>query len=242
MSKSTKGAMNLRNTYAPSGNIYQSHKATIANIDAFDVSQVLEHRKGDSTVVVLDLPAVIVGMTYDAALTWYTRMWQAVEPMLHYKAAVLVIARQTKTHKFSKHTAIPHVLHKAGWDWQKEICWKIIEDTMHQFPWPCFHLISVFTRGGYQLNELAHLSVRDMFTMWYDALSPETRGVSPLPVEMYKLCYELLDVDSTSTVLDPFAGSGNSLQAALGLGANIIAVELMKYRFNDIVTKVKQYE
>lgn len=132
-------------------------------------------------------------------------------------------------------------LQDDGWTLRADVLWKrpgaLPEPTARDRPWLTHEHVFILTKGPKYWFDRAPLAGQE--DIWSIPARPDMPGshFAPFPLALAERCIRC-GTPPGGVVLDPFAGSGTSLAAALRLGRSAIGVELKKEYCDFIVGRL----
>ena len=132
-----------------------------------------------------------------------------------------------------------------GWVLRSPIVWHrkhCLPESVKDRPRRSYEYVFMFAKQRQYFFDRQALVDADIEDMWsISAKSGTTNGLhtAPFPEQLVKRCLEI-GCPKEGTVLDPFAGSGTTMQVALQTGRNAIGVDLNKEFCEYMVKRIKE--
>ena len=121
------------------------------------------------------------------------------------------------------------MMQEDGWTLRSDVVWwrpgSLPEPTAKDRPWSTIEHVFIFAKKPrYWFNRDAIAGEEDI---WHIPSRPDKPGVhsSPFPSALVEKCLSC-GCKPTGTVLDPFVGSGTTMEVALRMGFNAIGIDL----------------
>lgn len=116
-------------------------------------------------------------------------------------------------------------IRKSGWTIRQEIIWDRMSTHNHEpsLFWPVDERIYWLTKGKARLNDI-NISLPSVWREF--GPTPGTWHPAPFTILLPRMILKAMKIAPGATVLDPFAGSGTTIKAALEIGCNAIGIDV----------------
>jgi DNA modification methylase len=135
-------------------------------------------------------------------------------------------------------------MQKRGWTLRKEIIWNRVnalpEPTAKDRPWCQFESVFMFTKSRFYSVDMSVLPL-DEQDVWNIPIKRQKRihHNASFPEELARRCI-LMGSPAGGNVLDPFSGSGTTIEVAMRHGRNALGVELNHKYAIDSMNSIKE--